>query len=467
MAQVTATPADVTLSYGTFSTSGSATISWTTPTVPSGATITSVKLTGTVTATNTNTTAIKLNDQSLTVSTSGAAFTIDLGTDNSKTSLSASATKSNRFSSSSVKFTNMTYTVEYTEPTYTVIFKDEDGNVLKTVTDATKSDRLSYIEPDTAKEGYTFIGWFDSDDKYIDSVNGDLTLIAKYAENPTITVQQNDGGSITYNGTTYRGDFSFVIKYRNIAEFEIAADDGYIIGYYIDNDPNDPNNSYKWIHGGKTFSLSYECSRPMTFIVKFVKEDTKCSVTFKDYDGSILKSISDVPVKTYPNTLKPDDPTREGYKFTGWDPEIGYMIVEDTVYTAQYQECATLTIKQNRGGYFICDGDTTKYEGDQIFTFDDRIDMDITIYPKEGYCTMYTIQKDDGFGEEGFMDEIESTGSFGTGWQNIGTNSFLQIEYARISTLNNENIIVNGKYVREAYLGNKPLKIYRGDDRIL
>jgi len=464
MAQVTATPADVTLSYGTFSTSGSATISWTTPTVPSGATITSVKLTGTVTATNTNTTAIKLNDQSLTVSTSGAAFTIDLGTDNSKTSLSASATKSNRFSSSSVKFTNMTYTVEYTEPTYTVIFKDENGSVLKTVTDVAKGERVKYIQPSMSKDGYSFIGWRSESDPTgytVDNVYSDITLIPYFEKDPTITIKQTDGGYITYNNTTYEGDHSFNVKYRETFKFDIDVKDGYKVAYYVMQ--SEYGSPLKRITISNGFGLSIDATMSYTVDIKYVKADSKFNIKFEDYDGTLLKTET-VSLGDDPSSLAPSNPTRAGYKFTGWSPSLSDPIVENTVFTAQYQECVTLTIKQNRGGYFLYNN--VKYEGDQVFAFDSTIDADITIMPNDGYCTLYTIQKSTGY-EDGMLDELGVTSSFDMGWQSIGDNSYLQIEYARLSMLNKENIIVNGKYVREAYLGNKPLKIYRGDDRIL
>ena len=73
---VTSTPNDLTLSAG-YNSSKSGKISWTAPTVPDGATIKSCVLTGKATASSTNVTSIKINDQSITVSTSGYNFTID------------------------------------------------------------------------------------------------------------------------------------------------------------------------------------------------------------------------------------------------------------------------------------------------------------------------------------------------------------------------------------------------------
>ena len=64
-------------------------------------------------------------------------------------------------------------------------------------------------------------------------------------------------------------------------------------------------------------------------------EDTfTATYTFYDYDETVLKTgtVSDYWI---PET--PADPTREWYKFTGWDPEV-WPITKDTNYVAQYEE---------------------------------------------------------------------------------------------------------------------------------
>ena len=155
---VTSTPNDLTLSAG-YSSSKSGKISWTAPTVPDGATIKSCVLTGKATASTTNVTSIKINDQSITVSTSGYNFTINLGKDNSITSVTATMTKSERWKTHTVNFTNMIYTVTYelASVSYTVTFKDWDGSVLKTQTVASGGSATPPSNP--TRDGYVFTGW--------------------------------------------------------------------------------------------------------------------------------------------------------------------------------------------------------------------------------------------------------------------------------------------------------------------
>ena len=155
---VTSTPNDLTLSAG-YNSSKSGTISWTAPTVPDGATIKSCVLTGKATASSTKVSSIKINNQSITVSTSGYNFTIDLGKDNSITSVTATMTKSERWKTHTVNFTNMIYTVTYelASVSYTVTFKDWDGSVLKTQTVASGGSATPPSNP--TRDGYRFTGW--------------------------------------------------------------------------------------------------------------------------------------------------------------------------------------------------------------------------------------------------------------------------------------------------------------------
>ncbi|MCR4741207.1 MAG: leucine-rich repeat protein [Lachnospiraceae bacterium] len=58
------------------------------------------------------------------------------------------------------------------------------------------------------------------------------------------------------------------------------------------------------------------------------------TVTFLDYDGTV---ISQQKVEYEKNAQKPADPVRLGYKFTGWNPDEGWLSVKsDITVVAQY-----------------------------------------------------------------------------------------------------------------------------------
>lgn len=56
------------------------------------------------------------------------------------------------------------------------------------------------------------------------------------------------------------------------------------------------------------------------------------TVTFQDYDGTVLKEEI---VQSGKSATAPETPTREGYTFVGWDKSFE-IITEDIVVTAQY-----------------------------------------------------------------------------------------------------------------------------------
>ena len=187
MATLTSNISDIKLTIsGT--TTKRATISWTQPTVPSGATITACTLTGTATASMTRGSAtIKVNN---TTVTSGTSFTINLGTSNSTSSVTATAVGKIGNASGTVTFSNLVYTVTYTEPTvtYTVTFVDWDGTVLKT---ESVKQGSSATAPEVNRYGYILTGWSVD----FSNVISNITTTAQYEIVNILAIKENGGWS--------------------------------------------------------------------------------------------------------------------------------------------------------------------------------------------------------------------------------------------------------------------------------
>lgn len=85
----------------------------------------------------------------------------------------------------------------------------------------------------------------------------------------------------------------------------------------------------------------------------------KYSITFKDYDGTVLSSTS-YDYGTATSGIVVPTPTRSGYKFIGWDSAIS-NVNGDKVYTAVYKKIHTVSFVDGFGKtlstVFVVDGE--------------------------------------------------------------------------------------------------------------
>ena len=207
-------------------------------------------------------------------------------------------------------FTNITadlvVTAQYEINTYTVTFKDWDGTELKTQEVQHGGDAEAPADP--TRTGYTFTGW----DKAFTNITADLVVTAQYEINTyTVTFKDWDGTVLKTQEVQYGGD----------AEA-----------------PADPTRvGYTFTGWDKAFT-----NVTADLVVTAQYEINTYTVTFKDWDGTVLKTQE---VQYGGNAEAPADPTRTGYTFTGWDKAFT-NITADLVVTAQYEiNTYTVTFK--------------------------------------------------------------------------------------------------------------------------
>lgn len=72
----------------------------------------------------------------------------------------------------------------------------------------------------------------------------------------------------------------------------------------------------------------------------FDTENIECAVVFKDWDGTTLKQMT---VGFNGTAVPPNNPSRVGYQFAGWDRISMEHIMSDTTITAMYSDLLTVT----------------------------------------------------------------------------------------------------------------------------
>ena len=88
----------------------------------------------------------------------------------------------------------------------------------------------------------------------------------------------------------------------------------------------------RWSDGNTDNPRTIQVSSDITLTAEF-DLDTRYLVTFVDWDGTVLSSVS---VDSGEAAIAPADPTHEGYTFIGWDKDFS-NVTDNITVTAQYQ----------------------------------------------------------------------------------------------------------------------------------
>jgi uncharacterized repeat protein (TIGR02543 family) len=182
--------------------------------------------------------------------------------------------------------------------------------------------------------GYKFAGWFTTNNQLvakdsvliIPAVTSDSSLHAIFqnvhAHMLTFTVANGtspvENATVLFNGSNYTTNANGVVTITNIP-------DG-IYNYTV------TATGYNDATGTITISNA-DISETVTMTI------TTCSVIFKDYDGTVLKTET---VEYEKSATAPVDPTRTGYSFTGWDTDFS-KVTSDLIVTAIYQLVTSIT----------------------------------------------------------------------------------------------------------------------------
>ena len=215
--------------------------------------------------------------------------------------------------------------------TYTITFANLDGNNTKQ-----QVGQFAYgatpicTETPLKEEGgkaYEFLGWSPA----IVPVTADATYTATFSETPSLTVYT----------ITWKDDEGNTIETTKVAEDELPT---HVAPVKANTD------EYTYTFTGWSPAV-VPATADATYQATFSQTKNKYTITFEDYDGTVIQSGL---VEYGAAVVAPADPSRLGYSFDGWSPAIT-SVSGDATYTATYTflgKVASVTTTANVTTYY-------------------------------------------------------------------------------------------------------------------
>lgn len=231
--------------------------------------------------------------------------------------------------------------------------------------------------PTPTRTGYTFKFWSregQNGDVTGQTVNGWTNLYAVWEKN-TYTVTYTDG----VNGEAF-ADQAYTAKYEDAT----PAFDG-----------TPARAGYKFL--GWEPTVAETVTENATYVAQWEKLYT---VTYTDgVGGKAFKDDvhSDLEKDTPTPAFSGDTPTRKGFVFDGWNPEVAETVTEDVTYTAQWKpvqpDKKAIEGAIGRGVAVVCDNQNVNHWGkDYKPTQGEYTVSDVTGTASEGYTCTITVK---------------------------------------------------------------------------
>lgn len=210
------------------------------------------------------------------------------------------------------------YTATYlpTLRTYTVKWLDEDGiNLLEEDINIPYGTMPSYdgatpTKPANAQYTYTFAGWHID----LSEVTGHITYKATYTAevNKYTVIWKNEDGTILE--TDEKVPYGDMPEYNGSTPSKTAT------------------AQYDFVFAGWDTAVS-EVTGDVVYTAVYTNHIKSYTIKFIDYNSAVIKSET---LEYGSSIVKPNDPTRTGYTFTGWSPNVATTVTGEATYTAQY-----------------------------------------------------------------------------------------------------------------------------------
>lgn len=287
---------------------------------------------------------------------------------------------------------NTAYIWGYATTSYQVIFKAEDGTEIETkIVEYGKT--VASADPGE-KYGYNFVGWvdqdgnaftFDNDGNSVTEITRKTVLTAQWAKKvytigPDLRI--NGGEPVKAPGKNYSWSPRYSGEYQDVIDYDKVFEDLRAKVEEVDKDNEPSKIEIKLCFPGKTPATTDEGGLFNEVITYFGQEGaswnpgvkntayiwgyatTYYDVSFDSNGGTAVDTQKNVQYGT--TATKPENPTREGYRFLGWFTKDGKAFDFSTPIT----KSMTLTAKWeivNVDAYIIpITSDGTQLVGDSF-----------------------------------------------------------------------------------------------------
>lgn len=190
---------------------------------------------------------------------------------------------------------------------YKVTWTNHDGTVLEVDLDVPADTMPEYDGVTPTKPGFIFSGWSPT----VSKVTGDVTYVAQF----TATTKKYKVTWKNHDGTVLEEDLD--VPHGTEPEYngDVPTKEGLIFS-------------------GWSPAIS-AVTEDIVYTAQFSETANKYKVTWKNYDGTVLKEDLEVEQGTRPEYTG-DIPTKPGgYTFSGWTPNVS-IVVGDVEYTAVF-----------------------------------------------------------------------------------------------------------------------------------
>ena len=200
----------------------------------------------------------------------------------------------------------------------------------------------------TPETGYHFVRWNDdnTENPRVITPTADATYTAYFAINQYTIIFQNYDGTELQNEVLNHGD---AVSYKGATPTKPATD------------------QYTYTFSGWSPNVVYTAVDNATYVAQFDATVNKYTITFKNWDGSVLESKQWEYGETPSYTGTPTRPAdaENTYTFTGWDKTISVVTGEEE-YIAQYGSTTNSYTITTNGENGVTTGDGTYLYGTNV-----------------------------------------------------------------------------------------------------